>query len=114
LIETREACRERQISLIRFLTRSGVRTYFVGEVSIINAHFRPAKADEVRFRPTPNPNVLIELGYDARDLGWDRIICAFNAAYGDLSDLLFDIRNRRIIAATKATSPARQPSNENN
>lgn len=36
-------------------------------------------------RPTPNPNVLIELGYAIGILGWSRIILIFNTAYGNIS-----------------------------
>jgi hypothetical protein len=70
---------------------------FVGDVSIINSDLKPANLDEVNYRPTPNPNVLIELGYAARHLTWDCIICVFNVAYGAITDLPFDIRNRRIL-----------------
>ena len=42
----------------------------------------------------PNPNVLIELGYAARALGWENIICVFNADYGKVEDLPFDLRHR--------------------
>ena len=38
-------------------------------------------------RPTPNPNVLIELGYALRALGYERIILVFNRAYGAIEDL---------------------------
>ena len=61
---------------------------FVGDVSIINA----ASAD----RKMPNPNVLLELGYAARAVSWDNVICVFNTAYGDVSDLPFDLRLRRM------------------
>lgn len=63
---------------------------FVCDVSLINK-------DSVG-RPTPNPNVLIELGYSASSLGWDNVICLFNEAYGDLKQLPFDIQQRRIIS----------------
>jgi len=48
-------------------------------------------------RPTPNPNVLLELGYAAARLGWDRMILVQNTAYGNLGDLPFDLRGRRIV-----------------
>jgi hypothetical protein len=63
---------------------------FVGDVSIVT---RAAGQ-----RSTPNPNVLIELGYAASHLGWSSIICVFNQAYGELGELPFDLRNRRILA----------------
>lgn len=61
---------------------------FVGDVSFING--------EGAGRRTPNPNVLVELGYAAGCLGWDRIVCVFNRATGEINDLPFDIRQRRV------------------
>ncbi len=43
----------------------------------------------------PNPNVLLELGYAARSIGWDRIICVMNIAYGPVEEQIFDIKQRR-------------------
>lgn len=63
---------------------------FVADISIINSKAR-------KFRKTPNPNVLIELGYAARTLGWENIICVFNTKYGTLEMLPFDLRNRRVL-----------------
>lgn len=52
-------------------------------------------------RKTPNPNVLIELGYAIAELGWDRIIMVFNKAHGDFpSDLPFDLDKRRVVHFT--------------
>ncbi|MBH8561755.1 hypothetical protein I8748_06110 [Nostoc sp. CENA67] len=47
-------------------------------------------------RLTPNPNVLIELGFAASTLGWDKIICVVNTSQGQIEDLPFDIRGRRM------------------
>jgi hypothetical protein len=46
-------------------------------------------------RPTPNPNVLIELGYAFHALGHERVILVFNDAYGRVEELPFDLRMRR-------------------
>jgi len=46
-------------------------------------------------RKSPNPNVLIELGYAAARVGWDRIICVMNEVYGEPKELPFDIQHRR-------------------
>lgn len=62
---------------------------FIADISIINK--------ESKGRKTANPNVLFELGYAVNELGWDRVICLFNSDFGDLSDLPFDLRNRRVI-----------------
>ena len=43
----------------------------------------------------PNPNVLLELGYAARSIGWDRIIFVMNTAYGPVEEQIFDIKQRR-------------------
>jgi len=63
---------------------------FVADISIINP-----KTD---FRKTPNPNVLLELGYAAKSLGWSKVICLYNKDYGDFEDLPFDLKQRRPIA----------------
>ena len=47
-------------------------------------------------KKSPNPNVLIELGYAVHALGWERIICLFNSAYGKIEELPFDIQQNRI------------------
>ena len=43
----------------------------------------------------PNPNVLLELGYAAGRIGWERIICVMNEFYGPAERQIFDIRHRR-------------------
>ena len=43
----------------------------------------------------PNPNVLLELGYAASRLGWERTILVMNTAYGAPDALIFDLRHRR-------------------
>ena len=44
---------------------------------------------------SPNPNVLIELGYAARSVGWERTILVINEKYGKASYLPFDILQHR-------------------
>jgi hypothetical protein len=60
---------------------------FVGDVSIINSS---ATTD----RETPNPNVLIELGYAAKALTWNYVVCVYNTAFGGVKDLPFDLQTR--------------------
>jgi len=48
-------------------------------------------------RPCPNPNVLVELGYAAGCLGWDRCLLIINTAFGDVEQLPFDLRGRRVL-----------------
>jgi hypothetical protein len=65
---------------------------FVADVSIINGKPRKGR------RATPNPNVLVELGFAAECLGWDKVIVVNNAAFGREEDLPFDVRGRRIVS----------------
>lgn len=49
-------------------------------------------------KKTPNPNVLLELGYAVSRLGWERVICLFNSNIGKIEDLPFDLRQKRVTA----------------
>src|SRR5579859_1108386 len=61
---------------------------FVADISIINAGASQG-------RKTPNPNVLLELGYASHRLGWERIICVVNETSGKVpDDLPFDLHPR--------------------
>lgn len=62
---------------------------FIADVSLVNAG--------AGNRPTPNPNVLIELGYAIGKLGWNRVLLIQNTAYGAPDDLPFDLRGRRCV-----------------
>src|SRR6266545_1843834 len=48
-------------------------------------------------RPSPNPNVLLELGYAIEARGWDQIVMVMNTAYGGPDLLPFDLRGRRVV-----------------
>ncbi len=63
---------------------------FICDISIVNSDYKGRK--------TPNPNVLIELGYAASKLGWDRIICLFDINTGIIEELPFDLRQKRITS----------------
>jgi hypothetical protein len=63
---------------------------FVCDVSIIN--------NGLQTRPTPNPNVLIELGYALKTMGYARIVLVMNASYGGPELLPFDLRMKRVLA----------------
>lgn len=71
------------------LAKIATADVFVADVSIINGG-GPG-------RPTPNPNVLIELGYAVAELGWDNVVLVMNSAYGGPESLPFDLRGRRIV-----------------
>lgn len=45
----------------------------------------------------PNPNVMIELGYAAKKIGWENVVCVFNSKYGNVENLPFDLRARKIV-----------------
>ena len=69
---------------------------FIADVSIINKS--KCKLIRSRSKPTPNPNVLLELGYAASVLGWDRVVCIYNTDYSELNALPFDLRQHRITS----------------
>jgi hypothetical protein len=60
-------------------------------------------------RRTPNPNVMMELGYADGMLGVDRVIRVMNTAFGKPEDQPFDVRNRRFPIRFRAT-PEMTPS----
>lgn len=62
---------------------------FVADVSIVS---EPGAK-----RPTPNPNVLIELGYALKALGHEKVVLVFNKSFGRIEDLPFDLRVRRVL-----------------
>jgi hypothetical protein len=70
---------------------------FVGDVSFINGCKQHESKGCKCTRQTPNPNVAIELGRAMKSIGFDRIACVFNEATGNIGDLPFDLRNRRIM-----------------
>lgn len=63
---------------------------FVCDISIVQAGKRPM----------PNPNVVFELGYAVKRLGWDRVICIANEHLGAVESLPFDVRQRRVKCYT--------------
>jgi hypothetical protein len=63
---------------------------FVCDISIIN--------NDSDNRLTPNPNVLIELGYAVGVLGWERIVLVINTAFGSIKSLPFDLLMRRVTS----------------
>jgi hypothetical protein len=81
---------------------------FVADVTIINSHIRPKKTN----RLSPNPNVLVELGYALKILGFDRILLVQNVVFGEPKDLPFDLRSRKIISYTKTNKT--HPTSTNN
>ena len=48
-------------------------------------------------RPSPNPNVLIELGYGLKAVGDRRLVLVLNDAFGGPEMLPFDLRRKRVL-----------------
>ena len=46
-------------------------------------------------KKVPNPNVMVEMGYGAGRVGWNRVICVMNKFYGEQSELPFDVKSKR-------------------
>lgn len=78
---------------------------FLADVTLVGT-IAPSRADKST-KKTPNPNVLIELGYAAAKVGWECVVCVMNTYYGGTDEQLFDIRNRRfpICYEAKPDSP---------
>ena len=76
----------------------------IDQCEVFVADITPINGPNSDFRITPNPNVLVELGYAlATGLGRTRIICAINTHYlpnGDLRELPFDLRGSRPVQFT--------------
>lgn len=75
-------------TIFRKIERSAV---FVADVTLTQA----STADCLQKKYSPNPNVMLELGYAAATVGWERIILVMNERFGGISKLPFDLRNRR-------------------
>lgn len=73
---------------------------FVCDVSIVS---RPESG-----RPCPNPNVLLELGYALKSLRSERVVLVFNTAFGEVNELPFDLRFKRVL--TYQMSDTEEPS----
>lgn len=73
---------------------------FVCDVSIINKNTQFIEGTQrpgQKLKFTPNPNVLLELGYALRALGATQIIGVVNLAFGEPEDLPFDLRPKRLL-----------------
>lgn len=65
---------------------------FICDITIINGHL---KDKDENLKLTPNPNVLLELGFAVSHVNWENTICFFNSFYSNVESLPFDLRNRR-------------------
>jgi hypothetical protein len=71
---------------------------FIADVSIVNKYTSVddnGNANEA-MKLSPNPNVLLELGYAAAVVGWENVICILNTDYGAEKELPFDLSHRRL------------------
>ncbi|MBR0410351.1 MAG: hypothetical protein IJI25_05000 [Eubacterium sp.] len=68
---------------------------FVADVSLcFTGDVKKKQGGKDLIKHSPNPNVLLELGYAVKTLDWDHVICLYNTDFG--SDYPFDIaQNRR-------------------
>jgi hypothetical protein len=72
-------------AILEKIQRAG---FFLADVTFVGSTSSGSKL-------LPNPNVVLELGYAARAIGWERIICVMNEAFGAPEKLIFDLRHRR-------------------
>jgi hypothetical protein len=79
----------------------------INRCGVFVADITPINGQHLDSRVTPNPNVLLELGYAlATGMGRHRIICILNAAYlpnEDPKELPFDLRGSRPLVFTLKT-----------
>lgn len=69
---------------------------FIADVSIVNKYTSLEVGEGKTVKFSPNPNVLIELGYAVKVLGWDNVICFVNTDYGQANELPFDLDHHRV------------------
>ena len=72
---------------------------FIADTSIVNKYFATNDKGELSeaVKLSPNPNVLLELGYAAKTLSWSNVICIMNTDYGEVGELPFDLEHRRPV-----------------
>ena len=68
----------------------------INDSTVVVGDVTPVLIDSEKDRFYPNPNVMIELGYAGRSIGWNRVICLFNQAVCHAEKLPFDIKHRRV------------------
>lgn len=68
---------------------------FVADVSIIN--------NDQDGRKTPNPNVLIELGYALKAKGSSKVVLVMNTDYGEPELLPFDLKTKLVLTYSRSS-----------
>lgn len=66
---------------------------FIADLSLCFQHEKTNDKGEKLIKLSPNPNVLLETGYAAHALGWNRVICLCDTSFGD--SFPFDIDHNR-------------------
>lgn len=69
---------------------------FIADVSAVCQYETTDKDGNKKIKYMPNPNVMLELGYAAHVVSWDRVICVLNSDYGAPENMPFDIASRRL------------------
>ncbi len=77
------------------LRKINTASIFIADISFINSKWYNFF---LKIEKQVNQNVLIELGYAIRKIGFDRIIMVFNNKYGNIEELPFDLRHRRVLS----------------
>jgi|GEM_PF-6066255 len=86
------------------LAKIDAASVFVADVTIIGT------TTGEKPRATPNPNVLVELGYALRALGPSRVLLVQNTAFGGPEALPFDLQQKRAITySSPALATERAP-----
>lgn len=78
---------------------------FICDVTIVN---KTLLTSLFGGRISPNPNVLVEMGYAVHVLGWDRVICIANLEFSKIEELPFDIRGHRISTFIKTDNDSKK------
>lgn len=69
---------------------------FVADVTAVTEVKIVKDNGETIIKKIPNPNVMLELGYATKVVGWENVICVLNTDYGDISNMPFDLASRRL------------------
>lgn len=79
---------------------------FIADVSLcFTGDVEKEKAGKKIVKHSPNPNVLLELGYAVKTLTWERVICLCNTDFG--ADFPFDFaQNRRTCYSLEGKTKA--------
>ena len=83
------------------LRKIGEASAFVADVSIVTPTLGES-GERPGGRPSPNPNVMLEVGYAKGTLGEGAVVLVMNTDHGPIDLLPFDLRGRRVIPYSPA------------